>query len=203
MRGDERQRDRIDAAHHHGPAVRQVVGRRSRRRRADHPVTRLHAEVLAADRPTELDHPPPHSRQRDDVVDRGRAHRIRRGFERRELDDAVVAREHTRKCRLEFGGTNRGEEPDAAEVDPDHRHAAPEETVQGAQHRSVTAEHDRDVRRLEILLGLSDAVLLDLLARHQKIDACLARDLLEPLERGPDRPGLAVGHDRRPADGLS
>ena len=91
VRRDERDRHRVEAPHEHRPAVREVVGRRAGRRRADHPVAGLDAEVLAADLPAELDHPAEPRARRDRVVDRVRWTRRRRRRERRELDDRVVA----------------------------------------------------------------------------------------------------------------
>ena len=58
VRRDEGHRHRVEAADEHRAAVREVVRGRARRSRADHPVARHHAEILAADRPGELDHPP-------------------------------------------------------------------------------------------------------------------------------------------------
>ena len=49
VRRDERQHHRVEAPDEHRAAVRQVVGGRAGRRRADQPVARLRAEVLAAD----------------------------------------------------------------------------------------------------------------------------------------------------------
>ena len=57
VRRDERDHHRVEAPDEHRPAVREVVGGRPGRRGADHAVARLHAEVLAADRVLELDHP--------------------------------------------------------------------------------------------------------------------------------------------------
>ena len=72
VRRDERQRHRVEPPHEHGAAVREVVRRRAGRRRADQPVARLAAEILAADRPLELDHPAEARARDDDVVDRDR-----------------------------------------------------------------------------------------------------------------------------------
>ena len=69
VRRDERRRHRVDPPHQHRPAVREVVGGRAGGRRADDPVARDAAEVLAADRPLELDHAAEHRRRDDDVVD--------------------------------------------------------------------------------------------------------------------------------------
>ena len=105
-----------------GPAVREVVRGRAGRRRADQAVARLHAEPLAADRPLELDHAPGRAARDDGVVDRGAASRRSSvDLERRQLDHAVVAGEDAREARLELVACDRRQEPDAAEVDAEHR----------------------------------------------------------------------------------
>src|SRR5262249_21068841 len=123
--------------------------------------------------------------------------------ERRQGDDAVVAREDTREPRLELLAANRREEPDTPEVDADHGDAGAKEALERTQHRPVAAEYDGDVGRREILLRLAVPVLRDLLTREEELDARIARHFLEALERRADRPTLAVRHDRYAADGVS
>ena len=86
VRRDERDRHRVEAAHEDRPAVREVVRGRAGRRRADHPVARDDAELLPADRPAELDHPPERRARGDDVVDRGERLAVEPCLERRLLD---------------------------------------------------------------------------------------------------------------------
>ena len=51
------------------------------------------------------------------------------------------------RSRSRSSGRIDARKPDAAEVDADHRHAAPEQPRERAQHRPVAAEHDRRGRR--------------------------------------------------------
>ena len=104
------------------------------------------AEVLAADRPGELDHAAERRARRDDVVDRDvalavelapRASAARRRRTRR--------RRRARRSRSSSSGVDRREEADAAEVDADHGHVAAEELGERAQHRAVAAERDDEV----------------------------------------------------------
>ncbi len=66
-------------------------------------------------------------------------------LERRQLDRDVLAGEDALQVALEIRRPDRREEADAAEVDADHRHVAPEQPRERAQHRPVAAEHDREV----------------------------------------------------------
>ena len=68
-----------------GPAVREVVARRAGRRRADDAVAAAPAELLAADRPLELDHPADDGARDDEVVDRDAPLVAHLDVERRQL----------------------------------------------------------------------------------------------------------------------
>ena len=81
------------------------------------------------------------------VVDGGVAASVERDLQGRQRQHRVVAREDPAEAGLELVARDRGQEPDPAEVRPDHRHAAVEEARQRAQHRAVAAERDRDLRR--------------------------------------------------------
>ena len=70
---------------------------------------------------------------------------VRFDLEGRQLLDSKIAGEHPGQSGLELVRLDRGEEADAAEVDADHRDPGVEKTLERAQHRSVTAEHDGDV----------------------------------------------------------
>src|SRR2546430_11274909 len=63
-------RSRVDPPREDGPAVREVVGGRAGRRASDEAVAGLRAEVVVAELPAELHHPPDQRARRDDVVDR-------------------------------------------------------------------------------------------------------------------------------------
>ena len=122
VRRDERDRHRVDPPHQHRAAVREVVGGRAGRRRADQAVARLAAELLAADRPLELDHPA--ERRRSSTTASLTATRrcaADLDLERRQLDDVVLAGEHPRQPGLQLVARDRAEEADPAEVDADHR----------------------------------------------------------------------------------
>ena len=161
--------------HEHGAAVREVVRGRARRRRADHPVARDGAEILAADRPRELDHPAERRARRDDVVDGDVALAVELHLERRQLDDVVLAGEDARDVALEGVRLDRREEADAAEVDADHRHVAAEQLCERAQDRAVAAEHDASSSRRRLR------------ARRRALDARGARrTALHALDCGVD-----------------
>ena len=93
VRSDEGQRHRVEAPHQHRAAVREVVGRRAGRRRADEPVAGDAAEVLTAERPLELDHAPELTARDDGVVDGDEPLPVGLDVERRELDHLELAGE--------------------------------------------------------------------------------------------------------------
>ena len=108
------------------------------------------AEILAADRPLELDHPAEHRARGDDVVHGGVRLAVELNLQRRQLDHGVLAREHAAEVALEVVRLDRREEADAAEVDADHRDGAAEQLPERAQDRPVAAERDRDVRAARV-----------------------------------------------------
>ena len=163
----------------------------------------MHAEILPADRPGELDHATLDRAQDDDVVQGRGALAVRFDLERRQLRDAVIAREDPGEPGLQLVRLDRREKADAAEIDADDRDVRAVEAVQRSQHRSVAAQHDGDVGAGQVGLGFADAVLLDLLVGKEELDLCIARDLLETFERGPDGRRLAVRDDRGAPDGFS
>ena len=122
VRRDVRERDRLEAPHEHRAAVREVVGRRAGRRRADDPVAGLASELLAADRELELDHAPERRARDDDVVDgdgaRRRDARARASAARRRR---TRPRRRVTSPASSSRSTHRAEESDAAEVHADHR----------------------------------------------------------------------------------
>ena len=67
-------------------------------------------------------------------------------LERGKRDDVVLAGEDAHDALLELVAADCGQEPDPAEVRPDHRDAGAEEPRQRAQHRAVAPETDRKVR---------------------------------------------------------
>ena len=123
-------------------------------------------------------------------------------LQRREVHDAVVAREHAGEAGLELVRLDRREEPDPAEIDAHNRDLGAEKSLQRAQHRAVAAEDDGYVGMREIVFRLTDAVLLDLLVRQEQLDSRLASNFLQPLERGADRLRLPVGDDGGALHGL-
>ena len=60
------------------------------------------AEILAADRPLQLDHPPERRARRDDVVHRDVLLAVQLHLERRQLDDVVLAGEHAHEVAFEI-----------------------------------------------------------------------------------------------------
>ena len=161
VRRDERDRHRVEPAHQDRATVREVVGGRARRRRADHPVARHDAEILARDRPAELDHPPERRARGDDVVDGDERIAVELRLERRLLDRPVLAREDAREVVLEALRRDRGEEADAPEIDPDHRYAGAEQPRQRAEDRPVAADGDRELRALRLVHELDAGTLGD------------------------------------------
>ena len=145
VRRDERHGHGVEPAHEHRAAVREVVGGRAGRRRADHPVAGHDAEILAADRPAELDHAAEDRARRDDVVDRDVPLAVERELERRQLDHGVLAGEYPREVALEPVGCDRRQKPDPPEVDADHGDVAAEQLRERVQDRPVSADGDRDV----------------------------------------------------------
>jgi len=144
--GDEGEHHRIEPPDQDRAAVRQVVGGRALRRRADEPVAALRAELLVVDRIAELDDAADRPAGDHDVVDGDVRRAVRRHLERRQLDHAVAPGEHALQVAFQPVGCDRGQEADAAVIDADHRHAGAEEARERPQHRAVAAEHDRNVR---------------------------------------------------------
>src|SRR3954451_5226329 len=101
MRRDERDRHRVEAPHHHRPAVGEVVRGGARRRAADQSVARLAAELLSTHLPGELDHAAGLGTRNDDVVDSNLVPIRELGGERAELDDTELAREDAAERFLE------------------------------------------------------------------------------------------------------
>ena len=147
MRCDERQHHRLHAPHEHGPAVREVVRRRALRRRDDETVAPERAGLTAVDRVVELDDAADRRARDHGVVHNREPVAADLQLERRQLDHDVVAAEHALDTRLELLRRDRGQEPDTAEIDADHRRGRAEEALERAQHRPVAAEDDRDIGR--------------------------------------------------------
>ena len=145
VRRDERHGHRVEPPDEDGAAVREVVGRRSRRRRADDAVARDRAEALVADLPLELHHAAERRARRHDVVHRHRPLAAGLDVERGQLEHGVLAGERAREPCLEVGAVDRRQEADAAEVDAEHGDARAQVALQRPQHRSVAAQHDDDV----------------------------------------------------------
>jgi hypothetical protein len=130
VRRDERDCHRVEAPDQHGTSVREVVGGRAGRRGADDPVASLPAEILSAHRPLQLDHAPDERARSDDVVDRRLPQAVELDLERRQLDDAIVARKHARQQGFQLVLVDRREEADAAEVDAEGGHRRAEKPLQ-------------------------------------------------------------------------
>ena len=116
-------------------------------RRADHPVARHDAEILAADRPRELDHPPERRARRDDVVHR------RRRSRRRPAPRASAARARgsspaktRRRSSSRPSGAIEARKPTRPKLTPITGTSVPSSRASVAQDRAVAAERDREVR---------------------------------------------------------
>ena len=154
MRRDERDGHRVEPPHEHGPAVREVVRGRTRRRRADHAVAGHDTEILAADRPRELDHPSERRARGDDVVHgdvrlavelqpaasaarRRRTRRRRRAASRRSsVSGSIDARKPTRPKLTPITGTSLpSSSASACRIVP----SPPTATTRSAARRSSTS----------------------------------------------------------------
>ena len=118
------------------------------------------------------------------------------------MHDAVVTGEHTGEAGLELVRLDRREEPDPTEIDAHNRDLGAEKPLQCTQHRSVAAEDDSYVGVREIVFRLTDPVFLDLLVRQEQLDSRLARNFLQPFERGADGLRLPVGDHGDASHGL-
>ncbi len=185
----------FEPPHEHRAAVREVVGRRPGRRRADEAVARLHAQILAADRPIELDHPAERAAGHDRVVDRGLGLAVELDLERRQLEDAIVAGERACEAGFELVGRDRRQEADPAEVHAEHRHLTAEKARQRAKHRPVAAEHDREVGCA--VLGRLEPVARGVVRLEEQLDTRLVRHRPQALDRVRDVPRAAVRDHRR------
>src|ERR671936_399795 len=165
-------------------AVREVVRGRAGRRGTDEAVTGKNAQVLAADGIRKLDHPPERRARCEDVVDRRPALSAQSHLERRQFDHREVAAEGPRETLFHLLGANRGQKADPAEVDADHGNTGSEEAVEGAQHRAVPAERDREVRP-----AVFSGELDPLRPRH----ALEPRDRVDHRDRCAPRPGGGGG----------
>jgi hypothetical protein len=122
--------------------------------------------------------------------------------ERGQLDHVVLTREDASETRLEVAPPHRAQEPDAAEVHPDHGNAGPEEARKGSQDGAVATENDRQVSRGSVR-ARAHSVLLRLSVREEQLNSVILSDGLQPCEPGSDLTGRAVRHDGRPLDCLT
>jgi hypothetical protein len=159
VRRHERDHHRVEPPDEHRAAVREVVGRRAERRRADDAVAGQHAEILAADGVAELDHAPEPGARREDVVDRRSGLPADPNVERRKPHHGDVAYERALEARLQLARLHRRQEADAPEVDADHGYVGAEKAVEGAQHRAVPAQRDGEVGPA-VVFGHLDALRL-------------------------------------------
>jgi len=92
--------------------------------------------------------------------------------------------------------------PTRPKLTPDNGDLRAEKTLQRSQHRSIPAEDDGYVSVREVLLRLTDAVLLNLLVGKEQLDSGFARHLLEPLQCGANVLRLPVCDDGDAAHSL-
>ena len=79
----------------------------------------------------------------------------------------------------------------------------PRQPPERAQHRPVSAEHDDDVGLGRLCFGESDLVLLQLVSRHDELDAGLLRNGFEPRECLVGGLAATMRDDRCALDGIS
>ena len=180
VRRDERDRHRVEPAHEHRPAVREVVRGRAGRRRADHPVARERrrgprrrppttsstirpsVELVATTSLTATCRSPSSSH-----------------LERRQLDDAVLAGEDAREVpsRARPAAID-ARKPTRPKLTPITGTSVPRKRCERAQHRAVAAERDGDVgARAVVARRASTPRVLG----EQQLDAASTRLGAEPV----------------------
>ena len=139
----ERHRHRVQPPDEHGPAVREVVGRRARRRRADDAV----AGTAPSSRHRSATRAPPCGRASRSSTTTSLTATWRSppslDLERGSSTHHVLAREHTFEACFELVAAIDVRKPTRPKLTPTTGTPVPRQRCERAQHRPVAAQHDR------------------------------------------------------------
>ena len=126
---DEGDSKSVDAPADHRAAGREVVARRTRRRRDEHTVAAKLAQLHAVDCPFEHGHPAQHVGGDQHIVDRDKAPIGRLDCNRWQLDDFESATKDQLEVVWELVGAKRSQKAKGAVVDTNARNRATDHAV--------------------------------------------------------------------------
>ena len=149
MRTNRRQGEHVGRRENYAAARRQIIGGRACGRADDQTVAAIARQRLAIHPHIQLDQPRSPTPAQDDVIERGLVDLLAPGAARRLQQNARFKIELTvpdaRQGWRQFLRRNRGQEPQAADIDAENRRARAGGFPRDAQHGAVTAEHEQQV----------------------------------------------------------